>query len=279
MRDALATARRGGLADLAWGVSGERSRPRVRGVLPLVETGSGGGSEAETLVVALAYAELADARSLAAAGPAGGALLALGSGPDGTRTGVRCRVAVTEDRDGAVFGQDLLDQELRRWPPSRVLADSPLLLREHWWYLPRILVRLTPITVELLHGAPGADHLLFAAGPERLRAIPVSRPDGLTTDDRGAVPLAASGQEASDPVPAVPAVPATLHGRAESPDRERWSQWSWSGRWDGSSLHIDDARGEVGLGPVPGVLTRWRTQRRLEKACREGLKDAERNGI
>ena len=269
-RDALALARRTGLADLAWAAgAGESARPCVRGVLPLIDPARPG-----SVTVALKYAELADARSLARA--AGGeALLVLPDDAGAGRTVLRCRVSVAEDREGTVFDGDLLDQVLRRWPPSRVLADSPLLRREHWWYLPRLLVRLQPVAVERLAAGQGADHLLVTMSGRGLQAVGVARPEDLTIEARGSFDVAAP--------PAPPGTPADgaamLHGHAQSPDRERWSQWSWIGHWDAPTLHAMDARGTLGLGPVPGVLARWRTQRRLEKACRAGLASVEARGL
>lgn len=73
---------------------------------------------------------------------------------------------LVEDPSGDAFAAYLLPQELRRYPPSRLLADSPLLQREHWWYLPRLLVEIDVDTVAqvVTREDPARDHLLVVAG-------------------------------------------------------------------------------------------------------------------
>ena len=261
--DVLLRARRAQLADLAW-TSGPGLPPRARGVLPLVEPGA-----QDSVVLALTYAELHDARSLEVAGSAS-LVLGLDDADEGGPLLVAdCAVQVTADPEGHVFGGDLLDQELRRWPPSRVLADSPLLRREHWWYVPRLLVRLRPVAVQRLERDARTDHLLVVDTGSRLQVEAIAAPSTLTTEHRGPLALEHQAARIADGA-------ATLHGRAISSDRERWSQWSWSGQLAGGDLDVTSARGEVGLAPTPGVWKRWRTQRRLERACRAGLEAAGR---
>ncbi len=250
--DVEAALRAAVVADAAWTVEG---RPRVHGVLPLV------GPDGP--VLALPYSQLATARSLAAAGR----VLVCLSEPQGVGRAwrplaVQARTRLQEDPGGEVFTATLLEQELLRWPPSRLLADSVLLRREHWWWLPRLLVHL-----EVLEERPLAaresreDHLLVVAG-----AGAGDPPEAAATGPSGAV---------RGPAPAPG--PAVLLGQELSwPDLERWGRWSWQGRWDGATLQVEQAPESTGLPPVPGLLSRWRRHRDLERSCRAGLAAAPR---
>ena len=238
----------------------------VRGVLPLV--GAAGP------VLALPYADAVAARSL---GTAEGCLLvvrdARGTGTAYAPRTLRCRPRLEEDRGGERFVEELLEQELRRYPPSRLLADSLLLRREHAWWLPRLLVHLEVVgEAEPLPREDERDHLLVvdadpaAGGPERLAAASV-RLDALPAPGE-----ALPGHEVVRGTPGPG--PAVLHGQdASHPDLERWSRWAWRGDWDGVRLDVAEHPARVGLEPVPGLVARWRRQRALEKACRAGLAD------
>lgn len=239
------------VADVAWRAG---DRPQVHGVLPLV------GPDGP--VLALPYAQAGVARSLAAAPEV---LVCLseptGAGAAWAPVSVRARPRLEEDPDGAVFAATLLEQELLRWPPSRLLADSVLLRREHWWWLPRLLVHLEVVGTEPLAARTRPDeHLLVVGGADGTRArvvrdLPrVGPPPG---------PGAAGGD------------PALLLGQEVSwPDLERWGRWTWRGRWDGFALQVEQAPEATGLPPVPGLLARWRRHRALERACRTGLAGA-----
>ena len=137
-----------------------------------------------------------------------------------------------------------------------------LLRREHWWWLPRLLVELRVEGVEpLLAREPGTGHLLVVDVDGRLEARTATvHPAPLAVQVHGGDP----GDGA-----------AVLHGQDLSfPDLERWGRWSWAGRWRDGSLTVTRAPQAVGLPPVPGVLARWRAHRDLERACRRALRDA-----
>ena len=176
------------------------------------------------------------------------------------RTGAR--VADTNRRIvGRKDGKRVVVQELRRFPPARVFADSPLLMREHWWYLPRLVLDLdvegaAPTTVR---EAP-YDHLLVVAHDETLEVRAAGR-----TGAEG--PEGSSPDVVVDGTPPAPG-PAVLFGQdASFPDLERWTQWRWTGHWDGRSLAVSEAPATTGLGPPPGLVQRWRRQRDLERRC------------
>lgn len=253
--DALRAVRAASVAEVAWQ---DRQRVRVRGVVPLVG--------AEGPVLALPWAEEPLARSLAAAGE----VLLTVTDPRATGAAyapvrLRCRPRLVEDRTGERFDAELLDQELLRYPPSRLLADSVLLRREHWWWLPRLLVGLDVLDARPARSRGAGEHLLVVATATGLEAA-VARVRTTPGTTPGTAPTV-------DVVAGTPgAGPAALFGQDVSfPDFERWGQWAWHGSWDGAHLLVDEAPERVGLPPVPGVLARWRRQRTLERGCRRAL--------
>ena len=226
-------------------------RPRARGVVPLVR--------GDLPVLAFTYAVEDLAREVA-----GSRVVTLSlTEPRSTGAAFRPlaltgRPRLVEDPSGDLFATELLPQELRRYPPSRLLADSPLLQREHWWYLPRLLVEIDVDAVVPVppREDPARDHLLVVAGSEG----PVVRVARLAAGGAPVVSLAAQ-----DPPPPGPAV---LFGQdASFPDLEQWAQWSYRGRWDGAGLQVEEAPARTGLGRPPGLLRRWRRHRDFERRC------------
>lgn len=226
-------------------------RPRARGVVTLVRD--------LDPVLAFTYADEAVARDVAGASQVSIVLQETRSTGRGFRPALLTgRPRLVEDPSGDIYTADLVVQELRRYPPSRPFADSPLLMREHWWYLPRLVVQ---VDVESLAPMPpltaSHDHLLVV--PDR--GAPVVRAAGAGATHEGMLEVEVLGEP-------VPAGPAVLFGQdASFPDLERWSQWRYTGRWDGSAFVVQEAPPRTGLGPVPGLLQRWRRQRALERSC------------
>ncbi len=257
-----AALRAASIGEVAW-VDPRDGALRVRGVLPLADD--------EGPVLAVPYAAADAARSL---GAAGGALLVT---RDDRSTAaayrpltLRCRPRLVEDRTGDRFVAELLGQELRRYPPSRVLADSVILRREQWWWLPRLLVHLEVEAVDApLPREDERDHLLVVdtGGPDPVRRLAAASARLTTLPDPPGTDLPPLAVTAA-PGPG----PAVLHGQdASFPDLERWGRWHWRGRWDGAHLAVAEAPERVGLPPVPGVVARVRRQRALRKACLAGL--------
>jgi hypothetical protein len=252
MPDVLAALRSASLCEVAWRGSGGL---RVRGALPLV-TESGPA-------LAFPYADAEAARSL---GTADSVLLTLSeprsTGRAFTPLALTCTPRVTEDPEGDRFCAELLDQELRKYPPSRTLADSPLLRRENWWWLPRVVVDLAVTRTEPFHERAPEDHLLVvdtagSAGVPEAAVARVRSRDPLEVD----VTVGTPGPG-----------PAVLFGQdASFPDLERWGQWAWQGTWDGAAFTATSSPARTGVPPTPGVLARWRRQRDLEKRCRAGI--------
>lgn len=239
------------LAELAWWADG----PRASGVVVLLR--------GETPAVAFTADRAEEARSLAAAPEV---VLAVreprSTGPRWTPIAVPCRPRLVVDADGDVYGEELRLQELHRYPPARRLADSLLLMREHWWYLPRLLVELDPV------GSPRriaprespSDVSVIHDGECGLRLRP-----GRLAEDGVELSTAADAEDG----------PAVVFSQdASFPDLEVWRRWTWPGRLDGGRFVPGDGPPE-GLGrEVPaalGLRQRWREERELARACRRGI--------
>lgn len=246
--EAVATAvAASSLAELSWV---EAHLPRVHGVVALLRQGRP--------AVAFSYADEALARAAASAqwvslslteprstGAAFRPLLATG------------RPVLVEDPEGDVYAADLLLQELHRYPPSRAYVDSPLLQRENWWYLPRLVVELDLHSVLSLPPRADADHHLLVVATTDGPSVHVPR---LPAERRGRIEL--------DVSPAAPAGPAVLFGQdASFPDLENWAQWSYRGHWDGSAFTVHEPPAAVGLSPTPSLRQRWRRHRDLKRRC------------
>jgi hypothetical protein len=210
-------------------------------------------------VVALTYDRLELARQVASS-PQAALALATPAFLRGARaTVVSGRPRLEEDPRGQRFRERLVDQELAKNPPARRLADSLLLQREHWWYLPRLLLTFEGEQAVQRIEAPGA--VAAVAGPDGLVV------DGCDLDDLGT--------RARIRRTLLPDGPAALleHG-GEVPELEfRWHR-CLRGPLRGDELTVLE-RDEIGSpGKRPGVLARWREQRRLERGCRRGLRAA-----
>lgn len=180
----------------------------------------------------------------------------------------RVRATVEPDPEGSVFLEEMLEQELRKHPPSREIANTFLLQRENWWYLPRIIVRLEPVEAPRpLARREDASHGLLA-WPEAPGDHPgvqtVAVPD--TSSER--LPISPLGP---DNLP--DASPATLRMYdLEIPEMESSATFNASGRLRGGELQAETREGSAELGPRPGIISRWRWLRSLERGCKRGLK-------
>jgi len=241
------------VAEVSW--VADDGTPRVCGVVALLRE--------DRPVVAFTYADAAVARSL---GAASRAVLTLterrSTGTSFRPVALAGRPSLTEDPRGDVYVTDLVTQELRRYPPARLFADSPLLMREHWWYLPRLLVDLDVDSVQPVEPRVAPyDHLLVVADGSRPVVCPARI--GEQAGDRLGVDIAGD-------VP--PPGTAVVFGQdASFPDLDQWAQWRWTGGWDGRALTVDRAPESTGLGRPPGVLQRWRRQRVFERRCTEAI--------
>lgn len=171
------------------------------------------------------------------------------------------RPTLVEDDDGSLFSERLLDQELRKHPPSRALADSHMLRREHWWYLPRLVVLVDPVAVVPIGTRHGPADAVLGVDDGALQVATVAVADwsAAALDLRGG-PDDVRG-------------PAVLIGQEMSvPDLERWTVHTTTGDYaDGRLTDVRPAENRS-LEPVPGLLTRMRRQRTLERSCIAALR-------
>jgi len=261
-----AALRSASVAELAW--VDPRRGVVVSGVVPLLPDDIGDGAP----VLAFTWAEAALARSVGAANEI---VLTLTdprcTGSGFTPTLVRASPVLREDRTGAEFTEGLLREELRKYPPARRYADSPLLQREHWWYLPRLQVTLEVHSTSPFAARtdPGQGILAVHDGQLSVTVAALEDADVVT-----AAPVA--GPEVLRPrlaggVPPRPG-PAVLFGHDLTyPDMEQWAQWTWRGQWDGDVLLVRERPPKIGLGRTPTLPQRWRSHRELERRCRRAL--------
>jgi hypothetical protein len=190
--------------------------------------------------------------------------------PAGARAVAAVGRVTVADRPSAGLDDALLTQELRKFPPSRALADSLLLRRENWWYVARILVRLDRID-RVQELAPrrdaGRDALLVRDDGRSMRL------DVATADDWSGEQVTLRSEE----LLRGDGAPVLAHGHDFSPDRERWASWGVRGHLWGDRLDVTARDGRPGLDPrPPRLLERLRRARALERGCRNGIAAAER---
>ncbi len=245
-QSALARAQ---LAELTWLDPG--GRPDGAVVVPFVIDGEP--------LIALTYDRVALASEVAAspriALSTATAAFLRGASP----AGAVGRPVLEEDPSGNWFRERLLRQELAKYPPARSLADSLVLQRENWWYLPRLIIRLTePHPVE--HLAARGAAVAVASGGELVIA------DG-DVDDHG--------DRARLRGPRLPDGPAVVleHG-GEVPELEfRWHRKLRGSLRDGE-LAVEERDEVPPQQGRHGLFTRLRQQRRFERDCLAALRSA-----
>lgn len=212
--------------------------------------------------VALSYDRLPLARSLASADEVVLAVTTFaGTGRNCT---VRARAEPADDPQGAAFlGLGLLEQELAKHPPSRRRIDSLLLRREHWWLVPRLIVRFGQLT-DGRQLTPADGIVAFAAN--RLDVAACSVVERATDQLRLHLPDA--------PAQATTAPAVVLEHGADVPDLERPWYRRWRGRLANAHLTVDDFDEHAAADRQLRLLERWREERALERACRKGLREA-----
>jgi hypothetical protein len=211
-----------------------------------------------------AYAQLARRIALA---PAVGLVVSeprmTGSG--WTPVALQGRPHLLEDPSGQLVKDKLIAQELRKYPPSRALADSMLLRKENWWYVPRLIVVLEVLSVH----AVAARKEVFEQ-----RVLAVHSDDGLHLDtvqttekDKDQLTVASLLDR---PVPGGSAV--LLGHDFSEPDLEQWTPWTTRGELADRTLTVSEWPERTTLEPVPKLRQRYRRHRELEKGCKAALK-------
>lgn len=176
-------------------------------------------------------------------------------------------VVVTPDRQGDWTWSGALDQEVRKYAPSRLMIDTAIQRREHWWYLPRWIVRLQPagpVTGIARRGGPD-DAVLFEEGPDALRATTVAVDDWLA-DEIHVTELDRRDRLGEGPVRAL----AFTHDFSV-PDMERTSTFAAVGVRTGGRLVVGARHGTPTLEEPLGLVRRLARHWRRERACRSAL--------
>lgn len=233
-------------------------RAQLRPVTPLLHDGRP--------AIALPYSEVTLARQVAAS-PVVAMILSdrRMSSRAWRSVAVWGRPRLTEDREGERFIDELLTQELRKFPPARTLIDSPLLRREHWWYVPRLIV-----DIDVTGSAPvgerpeGTGEVLAVAGGTAQLYV-----DTVSCTDQGHDRILVDSLADRSPVSG----PAVLLGHDFAPDLEIWTPWITRGWLTDRILTVQERPEHTGLEPPPRLWDRLRRQHRLERACRQGLGD------
>jgi hypothetical protein len=239
--DLLETWRTAQLAELVWLTPD--GAPDALAVVPLVRDGRP--------ALALTYQQLQVAQQVAASRAVALAVttpaLARGAEP----VTATARLDLEEDPTGRTFTEVLLPQELAKHPPSRRRADSLLLRREHWWYLPRLLLT-------------GRD-----LGPNRSHRVGDALAAVSTIDGLHVTTVDLEGDRLTSELPDGPAV-VLRHG-ARTPDLDhRWSS-RWRGTVRGGRFTSESVEHDGDPARPAGVLRRWRDEIALERGCRRGL--------
>lgn len=180
----------------------------------------------------------------------------------------RGRAHVDPDPEGDAFLYEMVDQELRKHPPTRMRADSLLQRRENWWYVARLLVRFTgldPIGAPAARNEPDQGVLVWN-GEQELRV------DTVAVDDWSAdrMRLRALGGHG----PQERTGPAALLRHDYSDDFDRRAHLLVTGRIDHDTLEVAGREGNAQLPPVPSWWQRLRSARRLERQCTRAISAA-----
>jgi len=255
---------RAGVAEVCW--SDAHGSPRAMAVVPLNHEGRP--------ALALYWSQWPQARELASCPRVAWVLSDRRMAQRGWEPAVGYgRMRLIVDHDGSVFSESMLDQELRKHPPSRAFADSHLLRREHWWFLPRLILVLEPaVAVQIGERTDPDSHSILmvsaadgtlAVDTVSLETVPVD-----TVPDRSIACISLGGQ-----APPLPGRAALLQHDFSVPDLERWGHRITSGRWDGEALAAvpDPVSRPLGplLPPTLSVRERLRRHRELERdICR-----------
>ena len=206
------------------------------------------------------------------------------------------RARVRFDVHGATFVEHLLGQEILKYPPTRLRADSLLARRENWWWVARALVTLDPLDNAVPQvGRSRPDQALLVtgdSGSERAAAPGGERPyDGvsassLTVPGLRVVTAPEWPSRAGERVELYPCDGSLLDGdgrsgyvfgHQHSPDLERSEQWYREGRIEGEHLVVRSAEGMPAEALPPFRLwERFRHHRSVERACRAGIATLER---
>lgn len=180
---------------------------------------------------------------------------------------VEGRMEVVPDPEGDLFEEEPLYWELRKFWPSRQLIGSLVLRRDNWWYMPRLFLRFIETgTPRPVTRRTGPDHGVLAwkgsggifSDTVRVDDWDSERPVVRSLSPDGSLP---------DGVPA-----ALLYHDFSVPDMEQRTSLHLSGRLENGRLSVTYRVGSRELARRPGIISRWRAQKELERRCKAGLK-------
>lgn len=254
MIDVRSAVRAAAVGELAW-INGD-GRPDALPATPLLL------DDAPAVAYSYAY------RALALRIAASPAVALVVSDPRMTASGwepgaVVGRPRLIEDDDGVFVAEKIMSQELRKCPPSRVLADSIMLRTENWWYVPRLIIVLERVTAIGVAARSKSDQVLAVSGADGLfvDTVKITEPDA---DEIATTSLARRRP---------PDGPALLLGHDFSePDLERWTPWVTRGQLAEGVLRVEEHPERTTLEPVPKLRDRYRRHRELKRACIAELK-------
>lgn len=176
------------------------------------------------------------------------------------------RIDVTADRDGDWTWTGALDQEVRKYPPARLLIDTAVQRREHWWYVPRWLVRMQPTAAATPLPRRGPDDaILFGDVSGRFGATCVA------VDDWEAEHVRLTPLEHTVTLDDATSSALAMTHTFSIPDMEQWDRFELVGERRGSRLTVHDRRGRLTLEPPPSLIRRLAQHWRRERACRRAL--------
>lgn len=175
----------------------------------------------------------------------------------------RVRLEMTPDLEGELFREELLTEELRKYPPDRKLLDSMMLRRENWWYMPRFIFRAADEIGELhpveKRTSPNHSVLAWGDGDGGVSADTVEVEDWegekISTKSLAGRNLPASNNA------------ALLRHDFTVPDMEQRTSFLAVGTMNNGRFSLGGSEGERELGSPPGLIRRWREFRNLRKRC------------
>ena len=175
----------------------------------------------------------------------------------------RVRCDMFADPEGSLFTSKLLDQELRKHPPSRALIDTPLMRRENWWYVPRWIVRVGEVLeVRAIERRVTPDvGVLIYRGQDGITAATIS----VGNWHAGALEL--NSHEAFPDGPAL-----VMKHDFTIPDLEERSKYVVRGQISENLFLPQEREGTKDLGPRRKLIQRLREQRQLRRSCLERLR-------
>ncbi|MGI8650486.1 MAG: hypothetical protein ACR2KW_08930 [Rubrobacter sp.] len=187
--------------------------------------------------------------------------------------GVTARLSVVPDIEGELYCDELMHQELFKFPPGRKLSNSLILRRENWWYLPRFILKLeaTSDAIPLTKRSPENHAVLFW---NETGANGDLTCDTVAAEDRGRDGIfvrSLSGRE----LPASGMASLYTHDFS-IPDLEHRVSFIASGRLQDGRLAVESREGRRDLLNAPGLLARWREYRNFERRCRAQIEAYER---